>query len=198
MRITGGTARGQQLKVPKAQLVRPTTDRVREAIFSILASLAGHWSRGLDLYAGSGALGIEALSRDAEWIDFVDQEHKCCTAIKQNLEKAGFSQKAHVYCCSVAKALTFLDSQYDVIFMDPPYADLSINSMVTQLASSKVIGDSSLVIISHASRFPLQHSYDGLSLVKERQYGDTCISIYEKRNPEKIECFSGREKEVKP
>lgn len=183
MRITGGIAKGQQLKVPKTQLVRPTTDKVRGAIFSILASLAGHWSRGLDLYAGSGALGIEALSRNAEWVDFVDQEPKCCTAIKQNLQKAGFSQKAHVYCCSVAKALTFLDNQYDVIFLDPPYSDPSINIMVAQLASSKVIGDSSLVVVSHDSRVPLQQSYDGLSLVKERRYGDTCISIYEKQSP---------------
>ncbi len=198
MRITGGIARGQQLKVPKTQLVRPTTDRVREAIFSILASLVGHWSRGLDLYAGSGALGIEALSRDAEWVDFVDQEPKCCTAIKQNLEKAGFSQKAHVYCCSVAKALTFLDNKYDVIFVDPPYSDTSINIMVTQLANSRVIDDNSLVVISHASRLPLQQSYDGLSLVKERRYGDTCISIYEKRAHGKIGCFSRQEKEVKP
>jgi 16S rRNA (guanine966-N2)-methyltransferase len=198
MRITGGIARGQQLKVPKTQLIRPTTDRVREAIFSILASLTSQWSRGLDLYAGSGALGIEALSRNAEWVDFVDQEPKCCTAIKQNLEKAGFSQKAHVYCCSVAKALTFLDSKYDVIFVDPPYADPLINNMVTQLASSKVISANSLVVISHASRFPLQHSYDGLSLVKERRYGDTCISIYEKSAPGKILDSSGQKKEAKP
>jgi 16S rRNA (guanine966-N2)-methyltransferase len=109
MRITGGVARGQQLKVPQNGLVRPTTDRVREAIFSILASLCSHWSRGLDLYAGSGALGIEALSRNTEWVDFVDREPRICAIIKQNLRKVGFSQKAHVYCCSVAKALTFLE-----------------------------------------------------------------------------------------
>ena len=108
MRITGGIAKGQQLKLPKNYPIRPTTDRVREAIFSILAYLANHWSRGLDLYAGSGALGIEALSRDAKWVDFVEQESKCCATIKQNLEKVGLKQNSHVYCCSVAKALTFL------------------------------------------------------------------------------------------
>ncbi|MBM3141759.1 MAG: 16S rRNA (guanine(966)-N(2))-methyltransferase RsmD [Chloroflexi bacterium] len=180
MRITGGIAKGQQLKVPKNDLVRPTTDRVREAIFSILASLTSHWSRGLDLFAGTGALGIEALSRDAEWVDFVDQQPKSCAIIKQNLYKVGFSQKAHVYCCSVAKALTFLDSKYDIVFMDPPYSDPSINHVAMQLANSKVIDDKSLIVISHASRFPLQQSYDGLSLIKEKRYGDTCISIYRK------------------
>jgi 16S rRNA (guanine966-N2)-methyltransferase len=185
MRITGGVARGQQLKVPKNDLVRPTTDRVREAIFSILASLASRWSRGLDLFAGSGALGIEALSRDTDWVDFVDQAPKCCAIIKQNLQKLGFTQKSHVYCCSVAKALDFLKDKYDIIFMDPPYSDPSINHMATQLASSGIIDDESLVIISHASRSPLQDSYDSLSLIKEKQYGDTCISIYQKMYPEK-------------
>ena len=180
MRITGGVARGQQLKVPKTDLVRPTTDRVREAIFSIITSIASNWSRGLDLFAGSGALGIEALSRDAEWVDFVDQEPRCCATIKQNLEKVGFKQKAHVYCCKVAKALTFLKDKYDIIFMDPPYADTSTGSTVIQLANSGLMNDNTLIVVSHASRSPLQPGYDGLSLVKEKRYGDTGISIYQK------------------
>jgi 16S rRNA (guanine966-N2)-methyltransferase len=184
MRITGGTAKGQQLKLPRNRLVRATTDRVREAIFSILASLTSHLSRGLDLYAGTGALGIEALSRDTGWVDFVDQEPQCCAIIKQNLEKVGFSQKAHVYCCGVTKAFTFLHDKYDVIFMDPPYSDPSINGMVTQLANSQLLSGKSLVVVSHAFRSPLHHTYDGLSLIKERRYGDTCISIYQKEaNP---------------
>jgi 16S rRNA (guanine(966)-N(2))-methyltransferase RsmD len=180
MRITGGIAKGQQLKVPKNDLLRPTTDRVREAIFSILASLTSRPSRALDLFAGTGALGIESLSRDAKWVDFVDQQPKTCAIIKQNLNKVGFSQKAHVYCCSVSKALTFLDDKYDIVFMDPPYSDSSINQVVMQLANSKVIDDKSLIVISHASRSPLQQSYDALSLIKEKRYGDTCISIYRK------------------
>ena len=178
MRITGGTAKGQQLKVPRSQLVRPTTDRVREAIFSILASLTSHCSRALDLYAGSGALGIEALSREAVWVDFVDQQPRCCAIIKSNLEKLGFLQRAHVYCCSVAKALTTLSGKYDVIFMDPPYSDPSIGNVATQLVKSSFLGNESLIVASHAFRSPLQSSYDGLSLVKEKRYGDTCISIY--------------------
>lgn len=178
MRVTGGIAKGQQLRIPTSKLTRPTTDRVREAIFSILASLAVNQSRGLDLYAGSGALGIEALSRSTEWVDFVDQEPRCCGIIKRNLEKVGFSQKAHVYCCSVTKALTFLSDSYDIILMDPPYSDPSIDNLLTQLANSRLVDDDSLVIISHASRTPLQHGYDGLSLVKRKRYGDTCISIY--------------------
>ena len=78
MRITGGSARGQILKTLPGLLVRPTTDKAREAIFSMLSSLAGDWSRVLDLFAGTGALGIEALSREAGYADFVDQNGKCC------------------------------------------------------------------------------------------------------------------------
>ncbi len=196
MRITGGTARGRQLKVPKTRVVRPTTDRVREAIFSILTSLVGQLSYALDLYAGSGALGIEALSRNAKWVDFVDQEPKCCATIKQNLERFGFSQKAHVYCCTVAKALNFLDNKYEVIFVDPPYFGKSIDTLLNQLAGSSVINDNSVVVISHTSRIRLQQRYDGLALIKERRYGDTCISIYGKHSTEKPQCFYVK-KEVK-
>jgi 16S rRNA (guanine966-N2)-methyltransferase len=178
MRITGGTARGQQLIIPGDCRFRPTTDRTREAVFSILAILAGEWSRGLDLFAGSGALGIEALSRSAEWIDFVDQEPRCCAIIKQNLTKVGLAQKAHVYCCSVSKALSFLDNEYDVIFMDPPYSDKSIENLVAELDNSKLIGDKSFVVVTHSSRFPLAGRYGSLCAAKQRHHGDTCISIF--------------------
>jgi 16S rRNA (guanine966-N2)-methyltransferase len=178
MRITGGTAKGLQLKFPPKSQIRPTTDMVREAIFSILASLASRWSRILDLYAGTGALGIEALSRDADWVDFVDQEPRCCAIIKQNLEKSWFAQKAHVYCCNVSKALTFLDGNYDIIFADPPYSDTTIGNLLMQLDNSKYINDESLIVIPHASRSPLADSYGGWHSVKERRHGDTCISIY--------------------
>ena len=178
MRITGGISRGVQLNVPKKYHIRPTTDRVRGAIFSILASLAGDWSRGLDLFAGSGALGIEALSRDAEWIDFVDQEPRCCAIIKQNLEKIGLIHKAHVYCCSVLKALTFLDGKYDIIFMDPPYSDSKLENLMMHLDSPTLLKNGSLVVIPHSSRIILSEQYGGLQLIKQKQHGDTCISIY--------------------
>lgn len=178
MRVTGGLAKGQQLIVPKKFKIRPTTDRTREAIFSILASLATSWTRGLDLYAGTGALGIEALSRHVGWIDFVDQEPQCCAIIKQNLEKLGLAQKARIHCCTVSKALTFLENEYDIIFIDPPYADTSIEELVTQLDKSKLIGKHSLIVVSHSSRFSLSDNYGSLSLIKDKRYGDTSLSIY--------------------
>ena len=158
--------------------MRPTTDRVREAIFSILASSGSSWSRCLDLYAGTGALGIEALSRDAEWVDFVDQEPRCCAIIKQNLEKAGFEQKSHVFCRSVSKTLAFLDNAYDIIFMDPPYSDTNAETILMQLDNSRLLTATSLVIFPHATRSPVAEAYGNLRLIKERRHGDTSIAIF--------------------
>src|SRR4030042_6621590 len=169
MRITGGTARGLTLKVPDRCQIRPTTDMVREAIFSMLVSRANRWSRMLDLYAGTGALGIEALSRDAEWVDFVDQQPRCCAIIKRNLANAGFAQHSHVYCCSVAKALTFLEGSYDIIFIDPPYSDTTTGNLLMQLDSSGYIHEESFVVISHASRSPLADNYGGMRFGKGKR-----------------------------
>jgi 16S rRNA (guanine966-N2)-methyltransferase len=180
MRITGGIAKGQQLKVPKTKLVRPTTDRAREAVFSILSSSAQRWTRVLDLFAGTGALGIEALSRDAEWVDFVDQDHRCCDIIGQNLKKISLAGKAHVYCCAVTKALSFLADEYDIVFLDPPYASREINELMIQLAKTNLVGNDSIVIAFHSTRTLLQQRYNGLNLIKDKKYGDTAISIYGK------------------
>lgn len=180
MRITGGSARGQIIKTLPGLTVRPTSDKVREAIFNILAPLAASWDRGLDLFAGSGALGIEALSRQVLWMDFVDQSGKCCQVIKQNLRKTGFMDKAHVYCCSVSKSLNFLCDTYDLIFLDPPYADTSLGTLVYNIGNSKLISEDSIVLVSHATRSALDKQYASLSKIKEKRYGDTCISIYQK------------------
>ncbi len=166
--------------MPKTQLVRPTTDRFRQALFSILGSMGGNWSRILDLYAGTGAVGIEALSRGADWVDFVERQRFCCEAIKENLGKTGFTDSSHVYCCSVNKALTFLDDSYNIVFMDAPYADTSGSAVLAQLADSKVLDSGSLVAVSHSSRIPLPDGPDSLNRVKEQRYGDSCLSIFRK------------------
>jgi 16S rRNA (guanine(966)-N(2))-methyltransferase RsmD len=90
MRVIAGKAKGHQLRFPRGTTTRPATDLVKGAIFSILDNLADDWSQVLDLFSGSGQLGIEALSRGAGWVDFVEREPRCCAIIKQNLEKTGF------------------------------------------------------------------------------------------------------------
>jgi len=180
MRIITGKAKGHRLKVPKGTVVRPATDLVRGAIFSILETTTGDWAQVLDLFAGSGALGIEALSRGAGWVDFVERKPRCCAIIKQNLEKAKLEAQAHIYCCSVAKAISFLDKEYSIILIDPPYSDSSIGSLVMQLATSKLVGVSSTVVVTHSSHLPLSSSYAELNLIKERRHGDSCIAVYQK------------------
>jgi len=181
MRVSGGEVKGVQLRTPPRYLTRPTTNVIRQAIFSILENSANSWTRVLDLYAGSGALGIEALSREASWVDFVDQKKKCCDIIKYNLQKTGNLHKAHIYCCAVDKAIAFLVNSYDIVFIDPPYADFSASSLV-KLARSRVVGRDSTIVICHAKRFPLKDDYDGLHLIKQRYYGDTSISMYQKES----------------
>jgi 16S rRNA (guanine966-N2)-methyltransferase len=180
MRITGGKVKGTHLKAPPRRSIRPTTSVVRQAIFSLLDNSTTNWRRVLDLYAGTGALGIEALSRRAEWVDFVDSRKNCCDIIKGNLARIGELDRAHVYCCTVSRALGFLENSYDIIFADPPYSDPSIGTLLMDLAESKILGRNSTVVVCHSNRFPLSSDYDDLHLSRQRRYGDTFVFIYQK------------------
>ena len=182
MRVIAGSAKGHHLKVPKGTGTRPATDLVRVAIFSILETTASDWSKVLDLFSGSGALGIEALSRGAGWVDFVEQEPRCCSIIRENLKKTKLTEQSHVYCCSVAKAISFLEEEYNIILIDPPYADSSIGGLVQQLANSRLVGLKSILVVTHSPRLPLEASYAPLQRLKERRHGDSCIAVYQKED----------------
>lgn len=182
MRVIAGKAKGHRLKAPKRAATRPATDLVRGAIFSILENTTNDWELVLDLFAGSGALGIEALSRGAGWVDFVEHEPRCCDIIRQNLEKTKLAAQAHIYCCSVAKAISFLDKEYSIILMDPPYSNSSIGDVITQLATSKLVGANSVLVVTHSPHLTLNSTYATLNLIKEHRHGDSCIAIYEKES----------------
>jgi 16S rRNA (guanine966-N2)-methyltransferase len=180
MRVITGNAKGHHLKFPAGTKTRPVTDLVRGAIFSILENLTDDWSMVLDLFAGSGALGIEALSRGASWADFVESEHKCCAIIKENLAATQFTAQSRVYCCNVEKALGFLDKEYNVILMDPPYANPTTGDIITRLADSPLVGATTTLVVTHSARSPLQPSYASLNLLKTHRHGDSAISIFQK------------------
>lgn len=182
MRVISGTAKGHRLKVIKGTVTRPATDLVKGAIFSILENMPNDWELVLDLFSGSGALGIEALSRGAGWVDFVERNPRCCTIIRDNLAKTKLTEHAHVYCCSVAKALSFLEKEYSIILMDPPYSDSSIGNLLTQLATSSLVGKDTIVVITHSPHLPLDSGYATLNLVKEHRHGDSCIAVYRKED----------------
>ncbi len=177
MRVIAGEAKGRRLKAP-GRPTRPATELVRGAIFSILENITSDWTQVLDLFSGSGALGIEALSRGAAWVDFVEREPGCCAIIKENLENARLAEQAHIYCCSVAKAFSFLDKEYNIILCDPPYADQSIGDVLTQLAGSKLVGKDTVLVVTHSPHLALNSSYGSMSRVKEHRHGDSCIAIY--------------------
>jgi 16S rRNA (guanine966-N2)-methyltransferase len=181
MRVIAGRAKGRGLKSPRDS-TRPTTELVRGAIFSILQPMVNNSWRVLDLYAGSGALGIEALSRGASWVDFVENNPRCCATIRENLERTGFTSQAKVYCCSVNKALSMLSGAYDAIFLDPPYSDSSLVNTISNLISSQLVGASSTVVVQCSSHQPLPPDIKQFHLVKSRSYGDTCLSLYQQED----------------
>jgi len=138
------------------------------------------WDRVLDLFAGTGALGIEALSRGVSWVDFVEQNVRACNLIKENLAQGGFSHCSHVYCTSVSTALNFLRQPYDVIVIDPPYDDRSVHNLLLRLSSSELLASSGILAILHSSRVALNQAYGDLLLLKHRRHGDTSLSIFRK------------------
>lgn len=177
MRVITGEAKGRQLKVPKGP-TRPATDLVRGAIFSILENLTDDWDPVLDLFSGSGAMGIEALSRGAGWVDFVEREPRGCAVIRENLEVTGLSSRAHVYCCSVSRAIAFLDKTYSIILIDPPYRNPRIGELLEQLAVSRIVGPETIVVVTHPPYRPLALAYGPLRMSKEHRHGDSCINVY--------------------
>lgn len=180
MRVEGGSARGIELKAPRSRSVRPTTSLTRQAVFSMLQNSDCPCDVVLDLFAGSGALGIEALSRGASWADFVDNNRESCAVIKQNLERTGFQDRAAVHCMAANRAVAAMERAYDVVFLDPPYDDPSTGDLLAELAASSRLSPGALLVVSHGDRHPLSDSYGTLTLTKKRRYGDSHIFIYRK------------------
>ena len=174
MRVSGGAARGRALSV--APGTRPTTDRVRQAIFNVLAPLAagGH---GLDLYAGSGALGIEALSRDlVERCTFVDSRSIACRSIKTNLEATGFMDRASVVCSEGATAVTKLQGPLTLVFADPPYADDKAIGPLDALADR--LSADAIIVLEHSGRKEPPAAVGGLPALRSKRYGDSAVTFY--------------------
>jgi 16S rRNA (guanine(966)-N(2))-methyltransferase RsmD len=179
MRIIAGKAKGQVIKSPKGISLRPTSELIRGALFSILESMATDWSCVLDIYAGTGSLGIEALSRGAGWADFVEQNPRCCVIIKENLARIGMAAQANVYNSSAIKAISFLTRKYGIIVMGPPYRESGVIETLEQLAMSCLVGAGTIIAVEHSYRIPLSTSYGNMRLAKERRHGETCISVYQ-------------------
>lgn len=178
MRVIAGTAKGRRLRAPRGTSVRPTSDLIREAIFDMVAARDHDLGRTLDLYAGTGAMGIEALSRGATHVDFVERDSRCCAAIAHNLRAVGLEAPTTVHCQPVEQALRRLSGSYDTIFVDAPYADPDLEGALTTLADSALVGEEAVLVVEHSRRRQLADGYGGLRRAAMRRHGDSCISIY--------------------
>ena len=181
MRVIAGRAKGRRLKGPRGHSwrTRPSSDLVRGAVFSALASMGADMSRVLDLYAGSGALGIEALSRGAGWCDFVERDAAACGVIRENLRITGFEAQTRVHCLLVERVLQRLEGLYTLVLADPPYADTTALSELERLAGLSLVEvGRTVVVLEQSARREPPAQLGRLCLVSIRRHGDSAVSIY--------------------
>jgi 16S rRNA (guanine(966)-N(2))-methyltransferase RsmD len=174
MRVIAGTARGRPLVAPRGTATRPIADRVKETLFAILADRVVD-ARSVDLYAGSGAVGIEALSRGAASCDFVEHDRRAVAAIRENLERAGVLDRASVHPMEVLRYLDASgDERFELAFVDPPYAERAILAPLERLVPHLAPGG--VVVVKHHWRTPIPEPH-GLAAWRERRFGETALTF---------------------
>ena len=179
MRVIAGTARGVRLVSPKGGSVRPTRDRVRESLFNILAPRIAD-ARFLDLYSGTGANGIEALSRGAKLSVFVDNDDRSIAVIRKNIALARVVDRAQVKRLTLPNGLSaFLDKRaFDIVFADPPYLLTEYLGLFQALAAHEVLAPTGLLVIEHASRIIPEADPEMFELRRRILYGESALSLY--------------------
>lgn len=190
MRVIGGELKGRGIKAPKGRIVRPTSDKTREAIFDILQQeIKGR--KVLDVFAGSGALGIEALSRGASFATFVDDAISAVSVIKDNLEKLGLSPQANVFKLKVPQKLKLLKTskvrgkrevpeRYDLVFLDPPYGKGLVTPTIEELIRLDLLAQNIIIVAEHFAKEEPGEIFDDIRLAKRKVYKTTAVSFYER------------------
>jgi 16S rRNA (guanine966-N2)-methyltransferase len=189
MRITGGTFRSRPLRAPRGSATRPTSDRVREALFGILASAdarararALEAARVLDLYAGTGALGLEALSRGAAHATFVESARDAAAAVRENIAALGVERQAQLVCATVESSVARIAraGPFDLVLADPPWALVDAGAAtraLEALAAAGAFADGAWVVLEHSSRTE-EPRIRGLYHAESRRYGDATLAFY--------------------
>ena len=180
LRVISGTAKGHGLKTVKGDTTRPTSDKVKGALYNIIAPYIGD-SSVLDMFAGTGSLGIEALSRGAASAVFFDRSQQCCGIIKENLQHTKLTDKASVYTIDFTAGIEKMYKEgrkFDIIIMDPPYNKNFIQEALKLLTINDIMMDDGVIIAEHSIKDELPESCGRIKAIDTRKYGDTMITIY--------------------
>ena len=179
MRVITGTARGVQLKTPDGMDTRPTADRVKEAMFSsIQFDIPG--AKVLDLFGGTGQLGIEALSRGASCALFVDAGEAACRLIRENLKRARLEPQGRVVRSDYMKYLEGCREKYDIIFLDPPYAEVFLENSLNLIREIDILETNGIIVTERPLGKDLDFSSEGYSRSKDHKYSKTLVTIFRK------------------
>lgn len=178
MRVIAGAQKGRRLAGPKGHDLRPTADRVKEALFSIIGARLVD-ARFLDLYAGTGSVGIEALSRGAGHVAFVESNPTTLQLLRMNLDRCGLAGRGEVHACPAATFLEEADPDtFDIIFADPPYSTDGGTQVLQLLDHTQRVAQDSMVILEHSTKLTPPSVSGRLSRRRQYRYGDTSLSIY--------------------
>lgn len=180
MRVIAGKARGIQLNTPDGMLTRPTADRVKEALFSIIQfDLPG--ARVLDLFGGTGQLGIEALSRGASKAVFVDSRREACQLIRSNLKKTHMEPDAIVVQSDYLEYLNRCKERFDLILLDPPYAEVFLETAIKRITEIDILQSGGIIVAEHPLGKELPWEFEGYTRSKDYKYGKIMLTLYRKR-----------------
>ena len=179
MRVISGTARGIVLKTPEGMTTRPTADRVKEALFSIIQfDIPG--SKILDLFGGTGQLGIEALSRGALSAVFVDSHEAACRLIRENLKRVNFQAKAQVIRNDYRAFLKICNQKFDIIFLDPPYAEDFLENSLKMITEIDILQSGGIIVTERPVGKELLYDFPGFSRSKDYKYSNSLLTMYYK------------------
>ena len=179
MRVITGKARGIVLKTPQGMATRPTADRVKEAIFSII-QFDVPAAKVLDLFGGTGQLGIEALSRDAKHAVFVDEREDACRLIRENLKRTNLEPYAKVVRSDYAAYLKRCTDTFDIILLDPPYTEVFLENSLKMITEIDILQSGGIIVTERPLGKELPWNFDGYSRSKDYKYGNTLVTIYRK------------------
>ena len=179
MRVITGKARGTVLKTPEGNATRPTTDRVKEALFSII-QFDIPTAKVLDLFGGTGQLGIEALSRGAAYAVFVDQQEAACKLIRENLKRTRLEKDARVVRSDYMAFLRNCKESFDIILLDPPYSEIFLENSLKMITEIDILQSGGIIVIERPLEKELLLTFTGYTRSKDYKYGKTVLTIYRK------------------